>query len=66
MSPENKIRLELLQSAPLNKWIALSEDESRLIAVGDDYSEVSEKADAAGEGDAVILRTPAAWSSFSV
>ena len=66
MSPENKIRLEILRSAPLNKWIALSEDESRLVAVGDDYSEVSEKADAAGEADAVILKTPAEWASFAV
>jgi hypothetical protein len=66
MSPENKIRLEILRSAPLDKWIALSEDESRLVAVGDDYSDVSDKADAAGEKDAVILKTPANWSSFSV
>ena len=66
MSPENRIRLEILKSAPLNKWIALSEDESRLVAVGDDYSEVSDKADAAGETEAVILRTPTEWSSFSV
>lgn len=66
MSPENIIRLEILKSAPLNKWIALSGDESRLVAVGDDYSEVSDKADAAGETEAVILRTPTEWSSFSV
>lgn len=66
MSPENAIRLEILRSAPLDKWIALSEDESRLIAVGDNYSEVSDKADAAGELDAVILRTPSIWASFSV
>jgi hypothetical protein len=66
VSPENTIRLEILRSAPLDKWIALSGDESRLIAVGDDYSEVSQKADAAGETDAVILKTPSVWSSFSV
>jgi hypothetical protein len=66
MSPENKIRLEILRSAPLDKWIALSEDESRLVAVGNDYGEVSEKADAAGEINAVILRTPPVWFSFSV
>jgi hypothetical protein len=66
MSPENQIRLELLRSAPLDAWIALSEDESRIVAVGSDYREVSEKADAAGESDAVILKTPPAWSAFSV
>jgi hypothetical protein len=66
MSPENKNRLEILRAAPLDKWIALSEDESRLIAVGNDYGEASEKADAAGEPDAVILRTPSSWASFAV
>jgi hypothetical protein len=66
MSPENQIRLELLRSAPLDAWIALSEDESCIVAVGSDYREVSEKADAAGESDAVILKTPPAWSAFSV
>jgi hypothetical protein len=66
MSLNNQIRLELLRSAPLNAWVALSEDESRIVAVGSNYREVSEKADAAGEDDAVILKTPPAWSAFSV
>ena len=66
MSPENQIRLELLRSAPLNAWIALSEDESRIVAVGNDFGEVSEKADAAGEPDAIILKTPPVWSAFSI
>jgi hypothetical protein len=66
MSPENQIRLELLRSAPLNAWVALSGDESRIVAIGSDYREVSDKADAAGESDAVILKTPPAWSAFSV
>ena len=66
MSTENQNRLALLQSAPLNTWIALSEDESRIVAAGADFGEVSTKADEAGEPDAIILRTPPAWSGFSV
>jgi hypothetical protein len=66
MSPENQIRLELLRSAPLNAWIALSEDESRIVAVGDDFAEVSEKADAAGEPEALILKTPPVWAALAV
>jgi hypothetical protein len=66
MSPENQIRMKLLRSAPLNAWIALSEDESRIVAVGGDYSEVSEKADLAGEPDAVFLKTPSVWGALSV
>jgi hypothetical protein len=66
MSPQDKIRLATLQSAPLDKWIAISEDESRIIAVGETYSEVSDLSDAAGEDDPIILRTPPAWEPISV
>jgi hypothetical protein len=65
MSPENKIRLKLLQSAPLDKWIALSEDESKIVAVGDTFTEASDLSDAAGENDPVILKTPTAWEPIS-
>ena len=66
MSPENQIRLEILQSAPLNSWIALSEDESRIVATGSDYDEVVRRADETGEEDVVILKTPPFWAQFSV
>jgi hypothetical protein len=66
MSPQDEIRLATLQSAPLNKWIAISEDESRIIAVGETYSEVSDLSDAAGEDDPIILKTPPAWEPISV
>jgi len=58
MSPEAAIRLYAIQFASLDSWIALSEDESRIIAVGRDYSELSKTADAAVETDALILKTP--------
>lgn len=66
MSPENKIRLDLLRSAPLNKWIALSKDESTIVAVGETFGEVSELIDRAGITDPVILKTPQAWVPISV
>jgi hypothetical protein len=66
MSPENKLRLELLQSAPLNKWIALSEDESKIVAIGDTFGEVSERSDLAGCSDPVILKTQEVWVPISV
>ena len=66
MTPENKIRLELLRSAPLDKWIALSADESKIVGVGDDYAEAVAKADAAGETDPLILKTPPEWAAFSL
>jgi hypothetical protein len=66
VSPQAIIRLELLRSAPLDRWIAISEDESRIIAVAETYSDVSRLADDAGEPDSIILKTPAAWEPISV
>ena len=66
MSPEAKIRLNTLRSAPLDSWIALSQDESRIIAVGKTYMEVSDRSDEAGEPDSIILKTPTAWEPISV
>lgn len=66
LSSENAARLELLKSAPLDSWIALSEDESRIIATAQTYSEVVELSEQAGETDPVILKTPEQWAPFSV
>lgn len=65
MSPESQVRLELLRSAPLDAWIALSGDESRIVAIGNNFGEVSARADALGEVDAIILKTPPVWAPFS-
>ena len=66
MSPENQHRLELLRSVPLDSWVALSGDESRVVATAATYAEVSAKSDAAGENDPVILKTPSQWLPLSV
>ncbi len=66
MSPQDKIRLQTLRSAPLDSWVALSEDESRIIAFGSTYSDVSDLSDEAGENDPIILKTPTVWEPISV
>jgi len=66
MSPDNKKRLELLRSASLNKWIALSDDESRIVAIGDTFGEVSDQSDLAGFPDPLILKTPEQWAPISM
>jgi len=66
MSSPDAIRLELLRSAPLNSWIALSEDESRIVATGATYSEVVELSERAGVQDPLIIKTPEQWTSLSV
>jgi len=66
MSPQDARRLELLRSAPLNSWIALSEDESAIVATGATYSEVVERSENAGVSNPLILKTPEQWSPLSV
>jgi len=59
-------RMKALKSAPLNSWIALSSDESSVVAVGASYAELSRKIEESGVADSVVLKTPNQWTSFSV
>jgi hypothetical protein len=59
-------RLKALKSAPMNSWIALSADETSIVAVGSTYEEVSQKIKESGLSDSVVLKTPAQWASISV
>jgi hypothetical protein len=58
-------RLELLRTAPLDSWIVLSEDESRIVATGSTYIEVVRSSENAGIEDPVILKTPKRWLPLS-
>lgn len=62
----NSPRTEALRAAPLDAWIALSEDESRLIATGATYEEVVRKSQEVGVEEPVLIKTPKDWLSFSV
>ena len=66
MSATEIARLKVLQSAPLNSWIALSDDETRIVAVGASYEEAAQKSESLGIDDPVILKTPERWLLFSV
>jgi hypothetical protein len=59
-------RLELLRSAPLDSWIALSEDETRIVAHGATYEEVVKKSEHAGVSDPLLIKTPKVWIPISV
>jgi hypothetical protein len=52
---------DLLRNAPLDKWIALSADESRIVAVADSFAEAAAKAHGSGEDDPLIVKTPPQW-----
>ena len=66
MSPQAAARLEALRSAPLGSWVALSEDESRIVATGKTYSEAAENSECAGVSDPIIIKTPDRWAPLSV
>jgi hypothetical protein len=66
MAASSQNRLEMLRLAPLDAWVALSEDESHIIAVAKTYSEVVALSYKHGVPDPVILKTPSAWAPLSV
>jgi hypothetical protein len=59
-------RLELLRSAPLNAWIALSEDETKIVAYGATYEEAVKNSENAGVDDPLLIKTPRVWMPISV
>ena len=62
----NTARADALRAAPLNSWVALSEDESRIVASGATYEEAVKKSEEAGVTDPVLVRTPPEWLPFSL
>lgn len=54
-------RLELLRSAPLNAWVALSAEEDRIIATGATFIEAEEAAKKSGVKGYFLTKTPGAW-----
>lgn len=59
MSIEERIRI--LREAEPNSWIALSGDESRLVARGATYAEAVKRAEEGGENDPLLIKTPESW-----
>ena len=50
-----------LQKAPLNGWIAFSEDDERPIAYGATYDEVVAIARKQGASELVVVKVPETW-----
>jgi hypothetical protein len=65
-SPRDKARVEALRSAPLDSWIALSADESRVVAQGSSFDEVTEELARLGDDTSFILKTPPDWSPLAL
>lgn len=50
-----------MQKAPLNGWIAFSEDDERPIAYGATYDEVVANAGKQGVSKLVVVKVPETW-----
>ena len=66
MAAAESPRLRALKSAPLDSWIALSGDETTVIASGSSFEEVSKKIEESGASDSIVLKTPKYWAPLSV
>ena len=66
MANQIDLRFEALKSAPLDSWVALSEDETRIVAIGSSYDDAVKKSVIAGVTDPVLVKTPSAWLPISV
>ena len=55
-------RVKALREAPLDSWVVLSQDESRVVAVGQDFERVAQQAQATGISEPVLIRTPKDWT----
>jgi hypothetical protein len=59
---ESQKRAEALLQAPPNHWVALSEDEHRIVAVGETFEEAARNAEAAGVSNPVLVKIPEDWT----
>jgi len=60
----NVQRSDALRGAPLDSWVALTEDETRISAIGATYEEVAKRLNEAGDDTSIILKTPKSWAIF--
>lgn len=48
----------MLEKLPPNKWVAVCEDEARVLAMADTWEEVIDEAEAKHEGKFIVTRVP--------
>jgi hypothetical protein len=65
-SEQNAARVAALEKAPLDAWIALSDDETKLIAHGGTYQDVVDQLVKMGDDSSFVMKTPASWDLLSV
>jgi hypothetical protein len=55
-------RLKILVDAPRDCWVAISEQESRIVAHGKEFSDVVRQAETFGFNDPLMIRIPKQWA----
>ncbi len=50
----------------MDSWVALSADESKIVAVGATFEEVTRNSEIAGVEDPLVIKTPKSWLPLSV
>ena len=58
MSPAIKDFTKLLSNVPAGAWVAISSDESHVVAYDSDIQAVIKKANEAGEQEPIVVRVP--------
>jgi hypothetical protein len=56
-------RVKALREAPLDSWVVLSQDETRVVAAGQDLERVAQEAEANGVSEPVLIRIPKDWTA---
>lgn len=59
MSDEERVRI--LREAKPNTWLALSNDESKVVGRGATYAEAVAAAEKQGENDPLMIKIPDTW-----
>jgi hypothetical protein len=62
MNPEE--RAQILLAAKPNSWVALSDDESKVVGTGSTYREAVDAARQNGEEDPLLIKTPEEWNDL--
>lgn len=55
-------RLEALKKAPPGGWVAFTEDETKVVAYGNDYDEVVCEAKKSGVFEPLLVKVPKDWT----
>lgn len=66
LDAQAEARIAALRDTPPDSWVALSDDETTVIARGATYEDVANELERIGDESAVVMKTPPSWALLSV